>query len=103
MDADSESKPSSLLSNDWLDKPDHMHFGHFYFSIPIYFFNDEFDCGKGEFNGEIGVSASVLDLVSLCCLPDLAKTGPDSPTAMNFPPCDLRLSRWIRTPRLCRP
>ena len=25
---------------------DHMHFGRVYFSIPIYFFNDEFDCGK---------------------------------------------------------
>jgi len=46
MDADCESKPSSLLPNDWIDKPDHMHFGRFYFAIPIYFFNDEFDCGK---------------------------------------------------------
>ena len=26
--------------------PDHMHFGRLYFSIPIYFFNDEFDGGK---------------------------------------------------------
>ena len=37
---------SVLLPNDWIDMPDHMHFGRFYFSIPIYFFNDEFDCGK---------------------------------------------------------
>ena len=35
-----------LLPNNWIDMPDHMHFGRFYFSIPIYFFNDEFDCGK---------------------------------------------------------
>ena len=46
INPDSQSKPSSLLPNDWIDMPDHMHFGRFYFSIPIYFFNDEFDCGK---------------------------------------------------------
>ena len=25
---------------------DHMHFGRCFFSVPMYFFDDEFDCGK---------------------------------------------------------
>jgi hypothetical protein len=47
-------------------------------------------------------SASMLDLVTMFCLPDMAKTGSLAPTTITHPVCDLDDARVVSTPHPLR-